>query len=536
MTTLPPQQVALYLTDTYWREVGERLRAWDVAPGGTLTTRIGAIGAEETRIAKLALMAWESVTGIRFAQTTGSAKITIDNRDDGAWSQSWTNWSGKITESRVNIGADWSDNYGPTLGSYYMQTMVHELGHAIGLGHTGNYNGWAMYGLNNWFDNDSWQMSVMSYFAPTVDDNWTIGATHAYAITPMPADILAAHKLYGTPTGIGAGNTVYGYNTNAPGIYGEIGRAIAARTLSDPVMWTIFDQGGTDTLDFSGDRAAQVIRMGEMQFSDVLGQRGNVGIAHGTVIERAIAGQSHDKVLGNGAANEILGNGGNDSLLGYGGADRLTGGTGNDRLWGHDGNDSLWGQDGADRLWGGNQNDRLDGGTGADSLDGGSGHDTLLGGLENDTLLGGAGTDRLLGGLGNDWLDGGADQDTLNGGLGNDVLRAGAGNDRIMGGGGRDTLYGGAGADLFIFTPADADPDALERIMDFERGIDRIDLRTLDLVEDGISAFAGRTPALRQQRDGTDLRVLGDMDGDGRADLVIVVAGAGPLGADSFLI
>jgi hypothetical protein len=36
-----------------------------------------------------------------------------------------------------------------TIDSYSFQTYVHEIGHALGLGHGGPYNGSASYGLDN---------------------------------------------------------------------------------------------------------------------------------------------------------------------------------------------------------------------------------------------------------------------------------------------------------------------------------------------------------------------------------------------------
>jgi hypothetical protein len=73
---------------------------------------------------------------------------------------------------------------------------------------------------------------------------------------------------------------------------------------------------------------------------------------------------------------------------------------------------------------------------------------------------------------GDDRLTGSAAGDLLWGEGGNDSLTGGAGADVLCGGAGRDELTGGAGADVFIF---DTDT-ARDTVMDFELGIDRIDL------------------------------------------------------------
>ena len=108
---------------------------------------------------------------------------------------------------------------------------------------------------------------------------------------------------------------------------------------------------------------------------------------------------------------------------------------------------------------GGDGNDRIGGGNGEDSITGGNGDDVLRGDLGNDTVSG----------------DGGAD--VVNGGFGNDKLYGGAGVDRLNGDVGNDRLFGGSGADVFIFSGT----IGVDRIGDFERGQDRIDLSGTDI-------------------------------------------------------
>jgi Ca2+-binding RTX toxin-like protein/peptidoglycan/xylan/chitin deacetylase (PgdA/CDA1 family) len=97
---------------------------------------------------------------------------------------------------------------------------------------------------------------------------------------------------------------------------------------------------------------------------------------------------------------------------------------------------------------------------------------TLSGTPENDTFNGHTGNDNFSGLGGNDTLNGGAGNDTLNGGAGNDVLNGGAGS---------DVMTGGPGADQFVFSgtgqSSTASPDV---ILDFEEGIDKIDLSGID--------------------------------------------------------
>lgn len=123
---------------------------------------------------------------------------------------------------------------------------------------------------------------------------------------------------------------------------------------------------------------------------------------------------------------------------------------------------------------------QIAGGTRSDAAGDGAG--TLIGSDFRDVLKGLGGDDRLLGGNGDDWVRGdtGSDlvfgeagDDLLEGGDGDDVLDGGNGNDRLIGGSGFDLLMGGIGADIFAFDRRDSDYD---RIVDFEFGIDKIDI------------------------------------------------------------
>lgn len=97
---------------------------------------------------------------------------------------------------------------------------------------------------------------------------------------------------------------------------------------------------------------------------------------------------------------------------------------------------------------------------------GGGGNDTLYGGSNRDILSGGAGDDILYGGTGNDQLVGGD---------GNDLLYGGNGNDTLYGERGTNSLYGGEGADTFLFQNSGA--DSQQNIMDFEAGVDTLEIR-----------------------------------------------------------
>jgi len=93
-------------------------------------------------------------------------------------------------------------------------------------------------------------------------------------------------------------------------------------------------------------------------------------------------------------------------------------------------------------------------------------------GISQFTLNTGSISAQIVGTADADTLNGTAGDDLIFGGDGADALLGGAGDDILYGAAGADTLTGGAGADVFVF-----DSDLAEdRVLDFELGIDQLDL------------------------------------------------------------
>ncbi len=339
--------LADYLIEGYWRAAGTGPRAFDVTGDTIITYDISGLTAAGRRLAIWAMEAWEMVANIDFRAATGSADITFDDAMRGAVASS-SFWQGVILSSRVNVGTDWLAAYGTGYASYSFQTYIHEIGHALGLGHQGGYNGGAVFPRDALFANDSWSVSVMSYFDQ--DRNPNDPSRYATLLTPMGADIVAIQRLYGAPQGgATAGDTVWGEGTT---LTHSLGAFLADATGSGSglagLAFTLFDEGGRDTIRLAGDRSDQVVTLVAEARSSVMGGVGNLFIARGTVIENFVAGQGNDRITGNGAANWLIGNGGQDSLSGAAGRDRLDGGAGRDLLIGGAGDDRLTGGAGAD--------------------------------------------------------------------------------------------------------------------------------------------------------------------------------------------
>lgn len=230
-------------------------------------------------------------------------------------------------------------------GNYY--AALHEIGHAIGLAHPFDSSASGGTGATLASTYDTQRYSVMSY---TRDDRsyWidydlsTGSSSESYTIyssTPMILDVAMMQYVYGAETsGTSSGDTTYSYDV-------------------DPKMLkTIWDTGGTDTIDASNQTRETVIDLREGQFSSIgiyeeadqitdlkarLSAAGwdtssvdafyasnsvytgadNLAIAYGAVIENAKGGSADDTITGNSADNEITGGAGDDTIDGGAGDD-----------------------------------------------------------------------------------------------------------------------------------------------------------------------------------------------------------------------
>ena len=278
-------------------------------------------------------------------------------------------------------------------------------------------------------------------------------------------------------------------------------------------------------------------------------------------------GAGDDEALGDGGADLIYGEAGGDHISGGAGIDTIIGGTGADILsGGADGRDvvSYNGSTAAVRvnvtygttttgMGGDAQGDKISGfndvwgSAQADILT-----DTVKGqiafGYNANVFDGKAGNDRLTMGGGDDTALGGSGLDTLAGEQGDDSLSGGAQADRLTGGLGADILQGDAGADRFVFNfLAESTAILGDTILDFHRAQgDKIELTAIDANGSGplstaftfigMAGFTGAQGQLRWQNTATGLRVEADVNGDGNADLVILVQGATNLQATDFLL
>jgi len=330
--------------------------AWTDADGGTVTiqwvafqgTMDGQNSYAWTSAAltglREAMALWESVANIDFVEVSGAADADVkfwwgtQAQAGGSDVLGWSDLPG-FSESEVldvlfNAG-DLALSGMLNKGGLGLVTMVHEIGHLLGLAHPHDggaaWDGTMFPGVD-WFDaydhgdrglnqgiyttmgyNFGWPQQVPGHRA----EAWGLQSG------PMALDIAAIQAIYGANTNYAAGDSVY----------------YLPRTEGVGTYWsTIWDTGGVDTISNAGSSGDSTINLREVSPSEILSWSphvsyghtgsativvGGYAIASGVVIENAVGGTGNDTLIGNSSFN---------TLEGGGGADRLFGGKGNDRL------------------------------------------------------------------------------------------------------------------------------------------------------------------------------------------------------------
>lgn len=131
-------------------------------------------------------------------------------------------------------------------------------------------------------------------------------------------------------------------------------------------------------------------------------------------------------------------------------------------------------------------------------------------------------------------------KDTISGGAQADGLMGFKGKDIIHGAGGGDVMLGGAGADKFVYlNVSDSTTDAPDSIMDFKQSQkDKIvlsELGELDFIGKA-EAFSGAASEVGYDFNGGNTYVVADVDGDGLADMHIMLKGEIDLTASDFIL
>ncbi|MEQ8398617.1 matrixin family metalloprotease [Thalassobaculum sp.] len=316
--------------------------------------------------ARLALAEWSSAANITFVEVSdagggGTLRFGSEAMSDFAGYAYYPSTS--AIGGDIWISNSFAYNTAPVVGNYGYLTYMHEIGHAIGLKHPGDYGNSTGPFLPASVDNTD--NTVMSYTTGSVVYPTSLGSY----------DILAARYLYGF-SGTGTiGNVTFGADT--------------AET-------------------FTGDSGVQYVHGRDgADYIAVLG--GNDGVAAGSGVDTVLGGDGADLIYGNIGSDLLSGGSGNDTIFGgqndgpestgsdgvpkfRSGIETIDGGSGNDVLYGNYGSDLILGGSGSDLIYAGQDEDTVSGESGNDTIYGNKGHDLLIGGDGFDRFIFGSGS------------------------------------------------------------------------------------------------------------------------------------------------
>ncbi len=290
-------------------------------------------GDQEKAAFRKAAAMYNRDTGLTLVEVPEGGTLRVSAAEGVA---EWSGIAGLPVEGRAYTplafnrdGVDFEEGLGK--GTRYFTTLLHEIGHAVGLKHPHEGS------IRLLEHRDNSNQTVMSYTEK-----------EPYQPNLREFDKEALHYLYGKSTKVEA------EYDDASGMLHVRGSKSAENLLA---------------ADFAVD-----LRAG-----------GGDDVARGSAGDDILSGQSGD--------DRLFGRDGGDALRGGDGADRLDGGGADDALFGGADDDALFGREGADWLAGEAGDDRLTGGAGRDLLSGGAGDDWIHGGAGADRLIGGAGAD-----------------------------------------------------------------------------------------------------------------------------------------------
>jgi Ca2+-binding RTX toxin-like protein len=384
------------------------------------------LGAQQQAAARAGFAMIAAYTNLNLTEITETDTVHANFRISQSADQDVTSaYGGFPSDTRTVAGDIW---FGRTNQPFYdlqhqgtwgFSTMLHEIGHTMGLKH--GHQDYTNSDLSFYFgstprygsqsltaDRDGQAWSLMTY-TPAPGTSGFAGEKSNQPQTYMQYDIAALQYMYGADFTTNSGDSTYTFNSTTGEM--SINGVSQGAPSGNKILLTIWDGGGTDTLDLSNYANGVTVDLRPGEFSTVdqaqlanhIASQNGIALAPGNIamsllynndtrslIENAKGGVGNDVFVGNTANNVLDGGAGSDTVIftNTTGVNVTLNDTNTDVIVTHDGEtdtlrsiENISGTSGNDTITGNSQDNVLTGGSsGADNLSGGAGNDSLLGG------------------------------------------------------------------------------------------------------------------------------------------------------------